>query len=84
MGFSTVSDDIPFRGDDGNIFSTSHRFAWATEYEYQGQRCDIVLTPEWMPASIRGHEFRYRTDEMGESFDPLQSESEHLYTRGWT
>lgn len=84
MGFTTVEDNIPFLGEDGCVLGTGSLFAWNTEYEYKGQKSDIFLTSEWMPASERGHEFVYQIEELGSPVDPLKSYPEHLSTRAWT
>ncbi|KAK5699435.1 hypothetical protein LTR17_023245 [Elasticomyces elasticus] len=55
---------------------------YSTAYQYQGQRSDLLITQDWMPASTRRRLMPYVSGGFGRPFDPL--EKQPLQTRAWT
>ncbi|KAK5675702.1 hypothetical protein LTS10_011802 [Elasticomyces elasticus] len=55
---------------------------YSTAYQYQGQRSDLLISQDWMPASTRRRLMPYISGGFGRPFDPL--EKQHLLTRAWT
>jgi len=55
---------------------------YATTYHYKGQRSDLLISNDWMPASTRRNPTPYISGGFGRPFDPL--EKQHLQSRAWT
>ncbi|KAK4891846.1 hypothetical protein LTR27_009545 [Elasticomyces elasticus] len=55
---------------------------YCTVFEYQGQRSELLISQDWMPASTRRSHMPYVSGGFGRPLDPV--EKQHLLTRAWT
>ncbi|KAK3635207.1 hypothetical protein LTR56_014816 [Elasticomyces elasticus] len=55
---------------------------YCTVYEYQGQRSELLISQDWMPASTRRSHMPYVSGGFGRPVDPVGKQ--HLLTRAWT
>ena len=50
-------------------------------YRFQGETCEVNVSPGWMPPSLRRSRLPYYLGGYGRPFDPV--ETQHLQSRGW-